>query len=66
MSPDRQSLIEKIDALPAEQVAEVEEFVDLVSAPDRHRALTHWAARASEAAFARIWDNPEDDVYNAL
>jgi len=40
----------------------------LRDAPDLHRerALVSGAAEASAAAFARVWDNPEDDVYDAL
>ena len=34
--------------------------------PERERELTRGAAEASAAAFARIWNNPEDDVYDAL
>jgi hypothetical protein len=30
-----------------------------------HR-LSQAAARMSEAAFARVWDNPEDAAYDAL
>jgi hypothetical protein len=32
----------------------------------RERELTRGAAEASAAAFARVWDNPEDDVYDVL
>jgi len=32
----------------------------------RERELVHGAAEASAAAFARVWSNPEDDVYDAL
>jgi hypothetical protein len=33
---------------------------------DGKRALTRAAAATSEPAFAAIWNNPEDDVYDAL
>lgn len=36
--PDTQALIEKIAALPAERVAEVEDFVDFLSQQDRRQA----------------------------
>jgi hypothetical protein len=32
---------------------------------EQERALTR-AAAASAAAFAEIWSNPEDDIYDAL
>ncbi len=40
----------------------------LQEAPDlrRERELSRGAAEASTAAFARVWSNPEDDVYDAL
>jgi hypothetical protein len=64
MLPDRQSLIEKIEALPAEKVAEVEDFVDSIAL--RGGGLTRAAMRASEPSFAHIWNNSDDDVYDAL
>jgi hypothetical protein len=40
----------------------------LEKAPDRERErqLTRGAAEASAPAFAAVWSNPEDDVYDAL
>lgn len=38
MSTDPQTLLEKIKALPAERVAEVEDFVDFLSAKARREA----------------------------
>jgi len=66
MSADRRSLIDKIDALPPERVAEVEDFVDFIASREQGRALVRAAMKASEPSFARVWDNPEDDVYDAL
>ena len=66
MSPKQQALLEKIRALPAEKLDEVEDFVDFISTRDQERALVKAAAAASEAAFGRVWSNPEDDVYDAL
>lgn len=41
---------------------------ELKKAPDRERerALTAGFAEGSSAAFAAVWNNPEDDVYDAL
>lgn len=64
--PNPQSLIEKIKALPAERIDEVEDFVDFMASRAQDRALTRAAMRASEPAFAKIWNNPEDDAYDAL
>jgi hypothetical protein len=59
-------LIEKIAALPPERRIEVADFVDFIASREQERALTRAAATASAPAFARIWENPDDDVYDAL
>jgi hypothetical protein len=61
-----EALIAKIKGLPAERIAEIEDFVDFIRLREEERALTRAAASASEPAFAAIWNNPEDDVYDAL
>lgn len=59
-------LIDKIAALPAPRLAEVEDFVDFLLLKGQDRALAKAALAASEPAFATIWNNPEDDVYDVL
>jgi hypothetical protein len=44
----------------------VEDFVDFLFQRDTNRRLVRAAAAASEPAFAKVWDNPEDDVYNTV
>jgi hypothetical protein len=63
---DTHSLIEKIKALPPERLDEVEDFVDFIAARAGDRALSLAASAASAPAFAKIWNNPEDDAYDAL
>jgi hypothetical protein len=65
MSPAEQALIEKIKQLPPQKLAEVEDFVDFLQAREERR-LTQAAAKASEPAFAKAWDNDEDAAYDAL
>ena len=60
------TLIEKIAALPAERIAEVEDFVDFTRSREQERSLTAAASAASAPAFAAIWSNPQDDVCDAL
>ncbi|MEQ7155525.1 hypothetical protein [Brevundimonas aurifodinae] len=62
----RDTLIAKIAQLPDERVAEIMTFVDFVRAQEEHRALVRDCLRASEPAFAKVWDNEEDDIYNDL
>ena len=66
MPADTKALIEKIEALPAERIAEIEDFVDFIRSREQERMLTAAAAAASAPAFAAIWSNSEDDVYDAL
>lgn len=72
MTASQHLLIEKIAALPPQRLAEVEDFVDFLRARDeahelkRDSRLSTDAARASEPAFAQVWDNDEDAVYDRL
>ncbi len=61
-----QILIEKIQSLPPERMAEVDDFVDFLRLKDQERSLTHIATQVSEPAFAAVWDNPDDEAYDAL
>jgi hypothetical protein len=61
-----QALIEKIESLPAERIAEIEDFIDFIREREQERSIVRAAGSASEPAFAAVWDNPEDDVYDAL
>jgi hypothetical protein len=60
------SLIDKINALRAERLAEVEAFVDSLSEREWNGALAKAAAAASAPAFAAVWENPEDAAYDGL
>ena len=64
--PDPQALLEKMQALPPERLSEVEDFVDFIVAREQERTLTRAASAASTPAFAAIWNNLDDDVYDAL
>ncbi len=61
-----QTLIEKIRALPPERVSEVEDFVDFLLHRHMDRSLTRAAAKLSEDAFRRVWDNSDDSDYDRL
>lgn len=64
--PALHALIDKINALPVEAIAEVENFVDFLRLKDEGRSLSRAGAAASAPAFAAVWNNPEDDVYDAV
>jgi len=63
---DDEALLAKIRALPPERVAEVEDFVDFLRLRDEEQRLTHAATKLSEAAFAKVWDHPDDADYDRL
>ena len=64
--PNAQALMEKIQTLPPERLSEVEDFVDFIRLREQERTLTRAASAASAPAFAAIWNNPDDDAYDAL
>ncbi len=61
-----QALLRRIEALPPERIAEIEDFVAFIAEREGARARISDAAAASAPAFAAIWDNPDDDAYNEL
>ncbi|MDB5438184.1 MAG: hypothetical protein JWM33_611 [Caulobacteraceae bacterium] len=61
-----EGLFKKIAALPRERMSEVEDFVDFLRQRDQDRALARAASEASAPALAKVWDNPDDAVYDAL
>jgi hypothetical protein len=66
MPANAQALMEKIQTLPVERIAEVEDFVDFIRQREQDQSLIRTAAAASAPAFAAVWNNPEDDAYDAL
>jgi len=64
--PNTQALLAKIQALPVERIAEIEDFVEFIAAREQERSLTRAASASSVPVFAAIWSNPEDDAYDAI
>lgn len=62
----QQELLEKIRSLPPDKLAEVEDFVDFLHQREEERRLTQDTASASGAAFAKVWENPDDAEYDRL
>lgn len=60
------TLLDKLDQLPPERVAEVEDFVDFLQHKDQDRHLTRVITKAAEPSFQKVWDNPDDAVYDTL
>lgn len=66
MASPLDQLLRKISSLPEARIAEVEDFVDFLAERERERQLARTVAAASEPAFAKVWNNPEDDVYDRV
>ena len=64
--PAHDALIEKLKMLAPEQFNEVVDFVDFLRNRSEERAITQTASRIAEPAFAAVWDNEEDAVYDQL
>jgi hypothetical protein len=61
-----QALLAKIQALPPDRIAEIEDFVAFIEEREQARLLTRAAAAASAPAFASVWNSADDDAYDEL
>ncbi len=59
-------LIDKLEALPPERIAEVEDFIDFLNSRSPDRRLTQAASQTAEPSLTRVWDNPDDAIYDQL
>ena len=66
MNPSASTLAEKIQSLHPDQIAEVENFVEILRSRSFDRRFVRDAATASNRAFESVWNNMEDAVYDAL
>ncbi len=64
--PDTEGLLARINALPPDRIAEIEDFVAFIAAREQDRALTRAAAAATAPSFSAVWDNEEDAAYDAI
>ena len=61
-----QAILEKLQHLPSEKVAEVEDFIDFLAQRQDDRHLTRAVTQLSERALEKVWDNPDDAAYDQL
>ena len=59
-------LVHKLEALPPERIAEVEDFIDFLNSRSPDRRLTQSASQIAEPSLAQVWDNLDDAVYDRL
>jgi plastocyanin len=64
--PERAGDYREAEEAPAERLAEVGDFIDFLWTREAEHQLTRVAAKPSEAAFARVWDNEADAEYDRL
>ncbi len=66
MHPQVQNVAEKLAHLSPERLTEVEDFIDFLRQRDSDQHQRKDFARASEATFAKVWDNDDDAAYDKL
>lgn len=66
LSNEEKQILGKIRRCSPAQLTTIESFIDFLNQRDRDDRLVSAAARASEASFASVWDNPEDAAYDDL
>ena len=60
------ALIEKLQKLPPQRLAEFEDFVDFLRTREVEQRLTQAAGRMAEESFAAVWNNDEDAAYDRI
>lgn len=66
MQPQIEHVLEKLEHLSPDRLAEVEDFIDFLSHRDQDKLLRKDYAQASKDAFNKVWDNDDDAVYDSL
>ncbi|MEJ2693186.1 MAG: toxin-antitoxin system, antitoxin component, Xre family protein [Candidatus Thiodiazotropha sp.] len=66
MQPQVQHMLEKLEHLSPERLAEIEDFIDFLNQRDQDKHLRQDYAQVSEDAFSKVWDNDDDAIYDSL
>jgi hypothetical protein len=66
MNAPNRILFDKLNQLPPQRLAELEDFVDFLRARDDDHRLALAAAKASEARFSEVWNNEDDAAYDRM
>ena len=59
-------LLKKVKHLSFEQMQQVEDFIDSLNSENADKALILASTKLSESSFNKVWNNPEDAVYDEL
>ena len=66
MQPQVQHMLEKLEHLSPERLAEIEDFIGFLNQRDQDKRLRQDYVQASEDAFNKVWDNDDDAIYDSL
>jgi len=66
MQVHTEQLFYKIQQLPPEKLAVVDDFENFLQSRSKEESLVRTAAKLSEDSFRKTWDNPEDAEYDNL
>jgi len=66
MQPQVEQVLEKLEHLSPDRLAEVEDFIDFLQQRDQDKSLRRDFAYASEGALSKIWINDDDAIYDTL
>lgn len=66
MSAQVQKMIEKLEHLSEDRLAEVSDFIDFLQFKDQEIRLRSDFTKASDETFSKIWDNEDDAQYDRL
>lgn len=66
MQSQLEYMLEKLEHLSPERLAEVEDFIDFLNHRDQDKRLRQDLTQASEDSFSKIWNNDDDAIYDTL
>ncbi len=66
MQAQVEQMVEKLEHLSPNRLAEVADFIDFLQQRDQDKQLKKDYTQASEASFNKVWDNEEDAIYDTL
>lgn len=61
-----EQMVKKLERLPPERVAEVEDFIDFLNNRDEDRSLVQAALAVSESTLHTAWSSSADADYDRL
>jgi len=66
MQSQVQKVLEKLEDLTPERLAEVEDYIDFLRQRDQGKNLRKNFTQASESAFSQVWNNDSDAIYDTI